>query len=208
MIFERVCYWARPCHLRCPPQLATPQPRPVLTGALDTTQPVLQWADTCQWPTAHRPPRQPFLDQRSRQRRFPAKSSLFPGLQVGDLLYVKSDRDKSRARDRYIIVSIDGECCFIKTFSCSQLKATSYKVKLAKCCTVPHALPPPSYQSGVPALDDDECEEIAAQPHRTCYVRPAQTLQPPPHTKASSKRTPPPTDTDLIPLSVSSEARP
>ena len=27
-----------------------------------------------------------------------------PPLQVGDLVYVKSDRDKSRARDRYIIL--------------------------------------------------------------------------------------------------------
>ncbi len=28
---------------------------------------------------------------------------------VGDVVYVKSDRDKTRARDRYVIVSIDGE---------------------------------------------------------------------------------------------------
>ena len=40
-----------------------------------------------------------------------------PRLQVRDFVYVKSDRDKSRARDRYIIVSIDGEWCFIKKFS-------------------------------------------------------------------------------------------
>ena len=40
-----------------------------------------------------------------------------PRVQVGDFVYVKSDRDKSRARDRYIIVSIDGEWCFIKKFS-------------------------------------------------------------------------------------------
>ena len=78
-----------------------------------------------------------------------------PPLQVGDLIYVKSDRDKSRTRNCYIIVSIDGEWCFIKKFSGSQLRATSYKVKLAECYAVPHTLPPPSYHSVVPTLDDD-----------------------------------------------------
>ena len=87
-----------------------------------------------------------------------------PPLQVGDLVYVKSHRDKSRAHDRYIIVSIDGELCFIKKFSGSKLRATSYKVKLAECFTVPNTRPPPSYHSVVPTLDDDECEEIAEQP--------------------------------------------
>ena len=109
-----------------------------------------------------------------------------PPLQVGYLVYVKSDRDKSRARNRYIVVSIDGEWCFIKKFSGSQLRVTSYKVKLAECYAVPHTLPPPFYHSVVPTLDVDECEEIAEQsqpcqapqalPHRTYYVRQAQTL--------------------------------
>ena len=88
-----------------------------------------------------------------------------PPLQVGDLVYVKSHRDKSLAHDRYIIVSIDGELCFIKKFSGSKLRATSYKVKLAECFTVPNTRPPPPYHSVVPTLDDDECEEIAEQPH-------------------------------------------
>ena len=139
-----------------------------------------------------------------------------PPLQVGDLVYVKSDRDKSRARDRYIIVSIDGEWCFIKKFSGSQLRATSYKVKLAECYAVPHTLPPPSYQSVVPTLDDDECEEIAEQP-QPCQQpsAPPDLLRPPspdpststPH-QAEQQEDSTPTDTDLIPVSVSSEPRP
>ena len=131
-------------------------------------------------------------------------------------MYVKSDRDKSRTRDRYIIVSIDGEWCFIKKFSGSQLRATSYKVKLAECYTVPHTLPPPSYQSVVPTLDDDECEEIAEQP-QPCQQPSASPdlLRPPspdpsastPH-QAEQQEDSTPTDTDLILVSVSSESRP
>ena len=64
-----------------------------------------------------------------------------PPLQVGNLVYVKADRDKSRARDRYIIMSINGEWCFIKKFSGSQLRATSYTVKLAECYSVPPTNP-------------------------------------------------------------------
>ena len=121
-------------------------------------------------------------------------------LQVGDLVYVKSDRDKSRTRDRYIIVSIDGEWCFIKKFSGSQLRATSYKVKLAECYAVPNILPPPSYHSVVPTFDDDECQEIAEQP-QLCQQPsvPPDLLRPPsPDPSASTpdmpntKKTPPP----------------
>ena len=42
-------------------------------------------------------------------------------LQVGDLVYLVSDKDKSRARDGYIVVSTDPLWCFVKTFSGSQL---------------------------------------------------------------------------------------
>ena len=71
-----------------------------------------------------------------------AKGGLRPStpaipFRVGDLVYVKSDRDKSRARDRYVVVSIDGEWCFIKKLAGSQLRATSYKVQLSECYSVP-----------------------------------------------------------------------
>ena len=43
---------------------------------------------------------------------------------VGDLVYLYSDKDKSRARSRYLVVSIDGEWCFIKMFSGNQLRSS------------------------------------------------------------------------------------
>ena len=128
-------------------------------------------------------------------------------------MYVKSDRDKLRSRHCYITVSIDGEWCFIKKFSGSQLKATSYKVKLAECYTVPHTLPPPSYQSVFPTLDEDDCEEIPEQP-QPCQQPSAQPdlLRPPsPDPSASTpnqaeqQEDSTPTDSELIAVSVSSE---
>ena len=102
-----------------------------------------------------------------------------------------SDRDKSRARDCYIIVSIDGEWCFIEKFFGSQLRATSYKVKLAEGYAVSHTLPTPSYQSVVPILDDDESEEIAEQP-QPCQQpsAPPDLLRPPSPTRLTASTTP------------------
>ena len=139
-----------------------------------------------------------------------------PPLQVGDLVYVKCDRDESRSSDHYIIVSIDGEWCFIKKFSGSQLRATSYKVKLAECYTVLHTLPLPSYQSVVPTLDEDECEEIPEQP------QPCQEPSAPPDLLRPPNPDPPDStldqaeqqedstllETDRVPVSISCEPRP
>ena len=62
-------------------------------------------------------------------------------LNVGDLVYLYSDKDKSRARSRYLIVTVDGEWCYIKKkFTGNQLRANSYKVKLKECYKVPSDL--------------------------------------------------------------------
>ena len=51
-----------------------------------------------------------------------------PSLHIGDIVYLIFDKDKSR----YIVVSIDFPGCFVKKFSGSQLRATSYKFKLSE----------------------------------------------------------------------------
>lgn len=63
--------------------------------------------------------------------------ALTPCLKVGNIVYLYRDRDKNKARDRYIVVSIDGNWCFIRKFSGSQLRSSSYKVKLSECYLVP-----------------------------------------------------------------------
>ena len=37
-----------------------------------------------------------------------------PQVTTGDLVYLLSDRDKLRARHRYLVSSVDGNWCFIK----------------------------------------------------------------------------------------------
>ena len=58
-------------------------------------------------------------------------------ISIGDLVYLYSDRSKTQSRSRYLVVSLDGDWCFIKKFVGNQLRASSYKVKLTECYKVP-----------------------------------------------------------------------
>ena len=83
-----------------------------------------------------------------------------PVIDVGDLVYLHSDRNKSRARDRYLVVAIDPPFCDIKKFIGSQLRSSSYRVKLTECFKVPSDLAdplhPPRQCRGHDSDDDDD----------------------------------------------------
>ena len=66
-----------------------------------------------------------------------------PLIDVGDLVYLHSDLNKSRARDRYIVVAIGLPFCDIKKFIGSQLRSSSYYAKLSECFKVPSDLADP-----------------------------------------------------------------
>jgi len=58
-------------------------------------------------------------------------------VEIGDLVYLYSDRDKHRARDRYLVVSVDGDWCNIRKFAGDSLRKFSYRVKYSDCYKVP-----------------------------------------------------------------------
>nr|XP_022310274.1 uncharacterized protein LOC111115730 isoform X2 [Crassostrea virginica] len=77
---------------------------------------------------------------------------------VGDLVYLYCDRNKSKTRDRYIVVSCDGEWRHISKFSGSQLRRTAYRVKDSDCYLVPSE---EVSQDHFPKdLPDDACDEV------------------------------------------------
>jgi hypothetical protein len=74
----------------------------------------------------------------SEQSKAPhAPRSPVPNIEVGDLVYLYKDRDKLKARDRYIVVAVDEKSCSIRKFAGSQLRSKSYKVRLNDCYHVP-----------------------------------------------------------------------
>ena len=64
------------------------------------------------------------------------KSSPSAAAEVGDLVYLHSDRSKLQARERYLVVVVEGNWCNIRKFVGSQLRSSSYRVKLSECYKV------------------------------------------------------------------------
>ena len=68
-------------------------------------------------------------------------------INVSDLVYLYSDKDKHIARDRYLVVSIDDNWCNIRKFVGNTLRKSSYRVKCSECYKVPVSNMPSSHFS-------------------------------------------------------------
>ena len=73
------------------------------------------------------------------------KPFLQHNLEVGDIVYLNSDRNKSKARNRYLLVSMDGLWCYVRKFVGSQLRSVSYRVRKYDCYRVPCSFADSSY---------------------------------------------------------------
>ena len=94
------------------------------------------------------------------------KGVLPPLIDVGDLVYLHSDWNKSRARDRYLVVAIDPPFCDIKKFFGSQLRSSSYRVKLTECFKVPSDLADPLHAPRpCRGHDSDDEDDPDTTPH-------------------------------------------
>ena len=78
---------------------------------------------------------------------------------VSDLVYLFSDRNKTRARDRYLVVEVSGSFCKIRKFVGSQLRSTSYRVKTTDCYRVPSEVT--GFQSPAANSDTDSSSDEA-----------------------------------------------
>ena len=78
---------------------------------------------------------------------------------IGDLVYLFSDRNKTRARDRYLVVEVSGSFCNIRKFVGSQLRSTSYRVKTTDCYRVPSEVT--GFQSPAANSDTDSSSDEA-----------------------------------------------
>ena len=68
-------------------------------------------------------------------------------------MYLYTDKSKIQSRSRYLVVSVDGEWCLIKTFSGRHHRASFYKVKLTECYTIPVSAAP--HQNKANTSNDD-----------------------------------------------------
>ena len=89
-------------------------------------------------------------------------------LTVGDLVYLHTDRNKSCARHRYLVASVDGNWCNVRKFVGAQLRSSSYRVKSSECykvaaCSTDLSRTPPRIADEILSGDD---EEIVLPPSR------------------------------------------
>ena len=134
----------------------------------------------------------------SESSKVPGCSPRVPAtVQVDDFVYITSDASKTSARDRYLVVSIDGSWCNVRKFTGSQLRSTSYRIKLSECYPVPGQIEPTPKLSRRYSSDSDENidEETAfsSVPQSPRYVVPTQTpeaLAAPPSPPTDASQTP------------------
>lgn len=92
----------------------------------------------------------------SEKSKAPRGKTLSPSLlEVGDLVYLHTDRNKTCSRDRYLVVSVEGLWCGLRKFAGSQLRDFTYRVKLTDCYKVPVS----TLDINRPSGDDDASEE-------------------------------------------------
>ena len=134
------------------------------------------------------------------------KDAPVPTIQVGDLVYIVSDRSKSQARARYLVTSIDNNWCYIRKFSGSQLRASSYKVKLSKCYLVRGHVSTriPKYRHEV--IDSDDTDDIGpltiAAPPVSPLAITTETLVAPPNITTIPIAPPEVTASPEVPLMI------
>ena len=82
----------------------------------------------------------------------------------GDIVYLIVDRDKSRSRDKYLVVDVNKDYATVQKFTGLQFRARKYRVKLTDIITVPSiSSPSPLHtpdQTAESSSDDSEYEVI------------------------------------------------
>jgi len=84
-------------------------------------------------------------------------------IEIGDLVYLYTDKNKNRARDRYLVTSIDGPWLNIRKFVGSQFRSSSYRVKKSECYKVHSQM----FSLPAPILTEEESDshfEIESTP--------------------------------------------
>lgn len=62
-------------------------------------------------------------------------------LKLGDIVYLRSDRNKTCSRSRYLVTHLDGPWCDIRKFVGTQLRDTAYRVRSSDCYQVLPTIP-------------------------------------------------------------------
>ena len=81
-------------------------------------------------------------------------------VRVGSLVYIKSEWDKTKPRDRYIVVALQDNVCTLQRLIKSQLRSKQYQLKLTEIIpVVPTTLNRDDHDSNVNCHSEDSDSE-------------------------------------------------
>ena len=111
-----------------------------------------------------------------------------PELCIGDIVYIYSDRNKSRARERYLVVSVDPPFCNVRKFAGTQLRSASYRVHMADCFKVPAEVSELPRAEEVTVSEPEDCDD--QHPGKSDFI-PVTPYLPPARGGSSTPSRPP-----------------
>ena len=86
-------------------------------------------------------------------------------IHVGNLVYLCSDKNKNKSRDKYLVTRVHGNSCMIRKFTKNQLRLKEYEVPLSEC--YPIQVNVPTIQGPIRGLESssesDSESETASQ---------------------------------------------
>ena len=96
-----------------------------------------------------------------------AGADIAPSTKVvpGSLVYIKSDSNKNRGRERYVVVKVNGSRCTLKKMLKTQLRAQEYELKLNEIMLVtPNTECRVDYRKGFDSSDEEPPDEPTPEP--------------------------------------------
>ena len=107
---------------------------------------------------------------------------------VGDLVFLKGDRDKLKAREKYLVVSIREDLsCELRKFTSSQFCSKVYVVPMSECYPVAPKVLAQSPQGPIRGLhkpsafdSDDDADPAILSPRKSTVPAPSSVVSQPP----------------------------
>eukprot|EP00058_Branchiostoma_floridae_P017272 XP_002602760.1 hypothetical protein BRAFLDRAFT_127112 [Branchiostoma floridae] len=88
-----------------------------------------------------------------------------PSIAVGDLVYLNTDRDKTKGRNRYLVTNVEQNWIHVSKFTGHQLRSKSYKVRPNQCYLVPNQV---TLQNRRPTHDEADSDTTDTDEVRPC----------------------------------------
>ena len=109
-----------------------------------------------------------------------------PDLVPGHLVHLYTDLNKTKGRERYLVVSVDYPYCVLRKFTDRQFRGPTYRVKLEQCFLVPGEFDPHvtscrqryPFSQADDAEEEDDCLTLPAEPVKT--IEPVAAVTSPP----------------------------